>query len=394
MIKQKKLKILVITNLFPNNKEPNRGIFIKQAVHELARLCELQVVAPVPWMPKICSAQYIYADINQIEFIDGIKVYHPRWLVTPKICRSIYGFLFYLSLLRNIKKIQQDFYFDVIYAPWVYPDGFGSVLLGKCLNKPVILHALGCDVNQYTKYFIRRHLIAWALGKAKFIISVSKAIKDTIIKLGIRCDQIFVIPTGVNTAVFRNIDKTQCRHELGLSDDEKIILFVGSFEHVKGINYLLEAFVLFIRRYIPHVRLIMIGKGNMKAEIITFIEQNKLQQCVTIVGEVDHDNISTWMNAADIFCLPSIREGTPNVILEALACGKPIVATSVGGIPDILNRSGESILVPPRDAQSLAGAFERIFATSNEWKCFNVSAKVVSWKEHAEMIFDILKNAT
>lgn len=391
----KKLNVLLITNLFPNNKEPNRGIFIRQAAVELIKLCSLQVVAPVPWFPgflKVFSKKSNNLNVISQEKIDGIITYHPSWVVIPKFFRSLYGFLFFLSILQKIKEINKGFEIDVIYAPWVYPDGFASVLLGKLLGKPVVLHALGCDVNQYTKYFIRRQLIRWCLKEADLVISVNNAIKMRIVQLGVREDKVHVVPNGINAGLFRPMDMKECRKEVGLSQDEKIILFIGSLEEVKGVNYLVEAFYRLIQQGNKGLRLIIIGKGYMENEIKNKVAQWRLQEYISLIGEVHHNSIPVWMNAADIFCLPSIREGMPNVVLEALACRKPVVATTVGGIPEIINCEDLGILVPPHDSLRLSMAFIKMMERINNPAYKSMSNEVISWQDSVTMVFNDLKN--
>jgi len=390
-----KLRILVITNLFPNHKESNKGVFMKQALLEMVKLSYLEVIAPVPWFPRILksfSYRGLNSDILREEAVDGIKTYHPRWLVIPKIGRVLYGFYFFLSILPLCKRIQRKSNFDVIYSPWVYPDGFASVLIAKVLKRPVILHALGCDVNQYTKFFLRRQLIKWSLRHADLVISVSHAIRIKMLGLGVPEGKIRVIANGIDKNLFKPLNQQECRKKTGLDINEKIILFVGSLEAVKGIEFLISSFHLLKQKYAKNVKLVIIGKGSLEDEIKKQIEYLELQKNIMMVGEVKHDNIPNWMNASDVFCLPSIREGMPNVILEALACGKTVVATTVGGIPEIITDPKLGVLVPPESAEYLCNAFIDIlnFPVSNITRCQHKS--VISWAEHAKLLLSQIQS--
>jgi len=385
------MKILLITNLFPNNKEPNRGIFIKQEVAELAKLCEIKVIAPVPWFPlsiPVFRKWSLNAQIVSKETIAGIETYHPKWFMIPKLFffRPFFGFFLFISILSMVKGIYKNYKFDIIYAPWVYPDGFASVLLGRILKKPVVMHALGCDINFHTRFYVRRLMIKYCLQSAKKTIAVSSALKDKIESLGIKKDKVVIVFNGIDNTLFSALDSKKCREELKLPLDEKLILFVGSLEEVKGVEYLIRAFARIVPKVDCKIRLLMIGKGKQEIRLREIIQELSIEQFVTLVGEIKHDLIPKWMNAADLFCLPSIREGMPNVVLEALSCGKPVVATRVGGIPEVLAGEPRSVLVEPGDIESLSQGLEK-----GLFSCFENhgerSNRVISWGENANRVY-------
>ncbi len=381
----KKIKVLIVTNLFPNNREPNRGIFVKQEVLELSKLCDLQVIAPVPWAPFTGKPN---THIVNTEEIEGITTYHPRRLVIPKVLRSLYAFLFFISIFPALKRIKKSFDFEVIYALWIYPDGVASVAFAKFFKVPVFLHALGCDINQYTKFFLRKAQITWGLRNADGIFSVSNALKNKMLQLGIPSEKIDVIPNGIDAEKFRPMDQGHCRKTLHIPPDLKCILFIGSLETVKGAEYLIEAFHQVQKKYPDPVHLFIIGKGVLENTMKKKISAYGLESRVTLVGAVKHDRIPLWLNASDIFCLPSIREGMPNVILEALSCGKPVVASRVGGIPELITKTDYGILFPPNDthalAASLVSALEKNWDSGIIYRHFSTR----SWKVIAEEIQD------
>ncbi|HBU69102.1 MAG TPA: hypothetical protein DEE98_01830 [Elusimicrobia bacterium] len=388
------LKVLVITNLFPNNIEKNRGIFIKQSLQRINGPCDIRVVAPVPWFPlniKFLSNWSVNSLVSAEEEIAGIKTYHPRWLVIPKMMRSMYGFLMFACILPGILKVRKSFDFDVIYGHWIYPDGFASALLAKILKVPVVLHARGCDINQYTRFYLRRKMITWAVKNARSIITVSRQLKENVVKLGIEPEKIIVVQNGVDTGIFKPMDRNECRSKLGLNKEEKIILFIGTVEEVKGVEYLIEAFKKIRDRGVGKIRLIVIGKGALENKIKEKTAGYGLSDIVDFVREIPHAEVPLWINSCDVFCLPSIREGMPNVILETLSCRRPVVATDVGGIPDIMNSAEYGLLVPPRDPEALAGALIRLLSEGRK-EIYNPET-VLSWGEHAEKIIKELNAA-
>ena len=393
---EKRLKVLIITNAFPNNKEPNRGIFVKQSTIELANLCDVQVIAPVPWFPfkgRVFSKWSCSAEILDKEEINGIKIHHPRWLVIPKVLRSMYGFFFFFSVLPLVSRIRRQYDFDIIFGPWIYPDGFASVLLSRILKKPVVLQALGCDVNLYTNYFLRRQIIKWALSNSDKIVAVSRSLKENIIELGIQDDKVVFVPNGVDTAIFMPMNQLDCRNKLNLSADQKIILFVGSLEEVKGVMYLIDAFKKLTSTSDMDVHLFMVGIGSLGTEIRTRINELSLQDKVTLVGEVAHQNLPLWMNAGDLLCLPSIREGMPNVVLEALGCRKPVVASRIGGIPDMITSEDLGRLVEPCNAEALKDAFLEVLGREKTEYLRTEDIPVSSWQEQARLLYNELAAA-
>jgi teichuronic acid biosynthesis glycosyltransferase TuaC len=393
---EKKLNVLVITNLFPNSKEPNRGIFIKQSTIELARLCDVRVIAPVPWFPlkgAVFAKWSLSAEIPHGEEIDGIKTYHPRWVVIPKILRSLYGFLFFFSIVPLIRRVRATFDFDVILAPWVYPDGFASVLAAKVTKRPVVLQALGCDVNLYAKYFLRRHAIQWALRNADKTIAVSRPLKENVERLGVPETSVVYIPNGVDTTVFKPMNQLDCRKKLHLDARKKIILFVGSLEEVKGVRYLMDAMKDLAGTPGMDVHLLMIGAGNLRTELEKSINELSLQDKITLVGEIPHQDLPTWINASDLFCLPSIREGMPNVVLEALACRKPVIATRVGALPDMITSEDFGVLVEPRSPGALKDAFIKMLQKNDRVLAREKKTPVITWQEQAGMLHAQLAEA-
>jgi len=383
------IKVLLITNLFPNNKEPNRGIFVKQEINALKKLCKIIVIAPVPFFPFECrlfQKWSINAGISKKEYIDNVLVLHPRWFVIPKILSSLYGFSLFLSIVIKILSLNKKENFDLIYSHWIYPDGFAAVLLSKIINKPVFLHALGCDINLYTKYFIRRQLIKWALKNSTKTIVVSHNMAEKVFALGINKKVVVVIPNGIDTNLFKPMNKLECRNKLSIRLNEKIILFIGSLEIVKGIDILLYAFNELVTTTKNPVRLIVVGKGSLKESIVKIISRFNLEEKISCVGEINHNDVPVWVNSADVFCLPSIREGMPNVILEAVACGKRIVATEVGGIPELLANYDNALLVSPNNKLSLTLALKAGIEKEESYN--NQTYRDWSWEANAQKVYN------
>jgi len=275
-----------------------------------------------------------------------------------------------------VNEISKFFKFDLILATWVYPDGFGSLIAAKLLKVPIVVSGHGSDINIYSKYFLRRRIIAYTLKNCQQVIAVSNALKEKMISIGTPEERIQVLLNGVDAGLFKPMDRDKCRAKLGLPHDKKIVLYVGNLEHVKGVDILAQAALDFPQNAI----LIMVGSGKLKPRL-------KLTNHMKLVGVRPHDEIPLWMNAADVFCLPSRNEGCPNVLLEALACGTPVIASRTGGIPEIIHSESLGILIFPGDSVALSCAVKE--ALSREWDrdMLRRSVSGYSWKDNAEKLF-------
>ena len=376
------MKILVITNLFPNSAEPERGIFSKLAISALAVHGQLKVMAPLPWRPCL--------RIPRREFINGIDVFHPRFFMIPKVGRSLYGLFWFLSLIGKVRRLQRTFDFDIMYVQWAYPDAFGSYLISKVLRKPIVIKVVGSDINHHTQFFLRRKMIALALKGSQKVIAVSAALADKVVKLGVLRENVLVLPSGIDLDQFKSRDIHDSRSALKLAKDGKIILFVGNLLEVKGVSYLIEAFG-FLAQERPLLRLVLVGNGHLSSVLARQTERLNLSDRIHFAGQQPHDKIPLWLGACDLLCLPSLNEGTPNIILEALACGKPVVATHVGGIPDIIQSSDLGILVEPQNSEALGSALKA--ALDSPWDPETLrkrAAEYGSWSGHANTVYSLL----
>ena len=146
---------------------------------------------------------------------------------------------------------------------------------------------------------------------------------------------------------------------LGLPRDEPIITFVGVLTPRKGIDTLIESMGQLAREGDAPM-LVIAGIGELRESLETRAGELGISDRVRFVGKVAHDDVAWWMAAGDVFCLPSLSEGLPTVVCEAMACGRAVVATAVDGTPEIVDDEVTGLLVPPRDADALAGALRRL----------------------------------
>lgn len=363
----KAMHVVLFTNAFPNGAEPQRGAFTFQIAQALKGLTDLDIIAPLPFVPRWMAGCRPIAGVTAVEPIEGFAVYHPRYLVLPKIAGATHAATLALAALPVLRSIQKKKPIDLINAHWIYPDGVAAVWIGRRLGLPVGLTALGCDINAYPKMKLRRPQIRWALCNARGLGAVSQNLADGMRALlleqarrnpggsggggGMR--DIRVIPNGVDGKRFFPMPTLEARRRLGLDAEGPMVLSVGSQDEVKGTRYLLEAVAMLGE--IPGLRLVLVGDGPLRATLERLGQELAISERVLFAGKRSHAEIPLWMNAADVFCLPSLREGHPNVVMEALACGIPVVASDVGAVCEVL-RPEAGIVVPPADAAALAQA--------------------------------------
>src|SRR5262245_4313980 len=288
------MKVLVFTTLYPNNIWPNHGVFIKERMSRFAKLdgCEVRVIAPVPYFPPIkLNWRWGFSQVVHREVRNGIVVYHPRYLVIPKLGMPLYGWMMFLSVLRTVREVKREFAFDLIDAHYVYPDGFAAVLLGAVFKKPVVVSARGSDINLLRTFPVIRRLLQYVLRKADRVVAVSKALNDAIVQLGIPEAKISAISNGVDAAKFYPVVKEQARRELGLPN-RKTVLSVGNLTDNKGFDLVIKAVrVLSDRFHEPDVQLAIVGEGPRRGHLEKLISLLKLESRVHMVGRVDHERL-------------------------------------------------------------------------------------------------------
>lgn len=359
------MKILTFTTLFPNRDNPDFGIFVKNRMQAVNRLpgVELKVVAPVPWFPplRICRKWYAFSQIPRCEVIDGLEVFHPRYLVTPKVGMTCYGFWMFLGALGCARDLRRCYDFELIDAHFVFPDGLAALLLGWFFNKPVVISARGTDVALYRTLPLVKHLLRTTLKRADRLVAVSRSLGELMMEEGAQREALSVIPNGIDPGRFAPSDQKEARQKLGLAETDPILVTVGALVELKGMHLLLEALWLLKEQGRGDVHAYIIGKGEMRSLLEQKIVEYDLEERVTLLGHVANENLADWYNAADLFFLGSSREGWPNVVCEAQACGLPVVATPVNGIPEILDSEDLGLMVE-RTPEDFARGIEQALA--------------------------------
>ncbi len=390
------MDVLVFTSLFPNDQSPNHGIFIQQRIqHYVVRHgWNVKVMAPVPYYPPgLGGWRAKYRKVVPYEVRKGIEVWHPRYVMIPKIGMWLQGLFLFLSVCWQVRVLHRTFPFVLIDAHYVYPDGFAAILLRWVTRVPVVVSARGSDVNLFKEFPLIRQLIAWVLERADAVIVVSHALKQVSKGLGVDERKIHIIPNGVDPEKFFPIPQEEARNKIGFIEGSRsLVLSVCHLTKNKGLDVLLEGLAL-LTQTSPSLKwsLYIVGDGAERERLERLVQSLGLVSSVKFCGPVSHEQLAWYFNAANVCCLLSEREGWPNVIVESLACGTPVVATSVGGIPEIITSSKVGILVqrqPEQIAKALKVSLERDWSKSN----ILAHAQQFRWNQTADAVKEVFQS--
>ncbi len=362
------MHILTLTTLFPNAVQPHHAVFMRSRLEQYTRQYghRWTVVAPVPYFPRLpFKLREVYDALARVPAFEnqrGYPVYHPRYLVTPKVGMRHYGAWMTAGVRRLITRLHAEDPFDVVDGHYVYPDGTAAVQLGKELGLPVVLSARGTDLNLYPRLPGIANLIRSNLDSCRHLVCVSEGLRQEALKLGIPGDKVSVIGNGVDTGRFRRGDQREARKSLGLPLGATIILSVGHLTERKGFHLLIEACSGLGR---DNVHLVIAGDGPERRPLERLARTLNVGDRVRFPGAVRNDDLPAHYQAADLFALASSREGWPNVLCEAQACGLPAVATKVWGIPEIVRQEALGLLVHERSVEGMRAGLEA--ALSRAW---------------------------
>lgn len=392
MNKMAKYNLLTISSLFPNKNDPKHGIFVKTRLkHLLTTFDDISaiVVAPVPWFPfknKIFGEYAKYANVPSVEVIDGITVYHPKYIVLPKVGMYLTPFFIYLAISPLIKQLIQKQRIDLIDGHYFYPDGVAISDVAKKFNLPFTCTARGTDINLIPTYPKALKKLEKVFERSSHMMAVCKALKDEMVSLGVPDSNVTVLRNGVDLNLFKystNTEQKALKKSKNITNH--LILSVGWLIERKGHHLVIEAL-----KKLPHTQLVIAGDGpeldNLKRTAKQFAVSNR----VTFIGAVSQEELNSWMMAADALVLASSREGWANVLLEAMASGTPVVATKVWGTPEVVQPESSGVLVE-RTSESIANGLDNLLKSNVSRATVRSYAEQFSWSETSDGMRKIIK---
>lgn len=380
------MRVLVLTRIFPNSEEPLSSPFNRQQLAALSARCDVEVIAPVPWFPgaRALGPTHRTGRLTKVlpyRNLDGMPVRHPRALYLPIVGASLAVPLYSASVGRIVEGYRGRC--DVLLSSWLYPDACSALRLATKLGVPCVVKAHGSDVQQIARRIDVRPIVRAHLPRAAAVVAPSLPLVSALVALGSPAAHSHHIPNGVDPSIFSPRSRRAAREALQVSHEDQLIVFVGRLTREKGVAELLRSHAKL------NATLAVIGDGPMRATVDELIQRGAR---LLAPGAQPLPRVADWMAAADVVVLPSWSEGTPNVVLEALAMGRPVVASKVGGIPDVLLESRTGYLIPPRDERALTAALQRALARS--WNEREIAALgPCSWRESAALLESVLVDA-
>jgi len=374
------MRILTFTTLYPNVAMPHHGVFVENRLRHLLAGggFEAHVVAPVPWFPFSSPRFGSYsanARVPRHEERHGLAIDHPRYPVIPKVGMTAAPALLYRSAKPAVRGvIDQGFDFDLIDAHYFYPDGVAAAMLGRAFGRPVTITARGTDINLIPKFALPRRMILWAARRAAGLVAVCTALKDEMVALGIDPDRITVLRNGVDLEMFRPVDRTAARARFGLG--RPTVLSVGHLIARKGHDLVIQAMP-----ELPQAELLIVGEGPERAALENLAHRVGVADRVRLLGGLPHHDMKDIYSAADVLVLASSREGWANVLLEAMACGTPVVASNVWGTPEVVAAPQAGLLLPERSGPAIAAAVTELLAHPRDRAATRAYAERFDWDD-------------
>ena len=373
-------KILTFTTLFPNAAKPHHGIFTETTLRNQLATGEVEakVVAPVPWFPfshEMFGEYSVFSRAPKSENRIGVDVFHPRYVALPKMNMYFAPCSIAHSTRSVIGRLLDEGYdFDVIDAHYFYPDGVAAVLLGKYFRKPVIISALGTDINIILQNPIARRMMLWASCQSASMITVCQALKSRMVEFGMNESQITPLRNGVDLDLFSPVDRETTREKLGM--DRFTLLSVGHLTAGKGHHHIISALA-----DLPDVSLMIAGNGPDRKILEAKAQKSGVADRVTFLGALPQETLREYYGAADALVLASSREGWANVLLEAMACGTPVVASNVGGTAEVVCSQAAGVLMPSATPQNVVSGVRQLRSHYPDHAATRAYAEGFSWHE-------------
>jgi glycosyltransferase involved in cell wall biosynthesis len=382
-------RVLILSNLYPSPHVPTRGTFNLQGFRALSGYCSTRIVVPVLWWER--TRRPLEWLVTPRSNDTGIEAVYPSCWHVPQF-HPLHPWTMHASVSRYVRRIHRQFPFDAILASWACPDGVAAARLAQEFDCPVVTMVLGTDVNALAAHpALRRHL-EWGLRRAAKVITVSGALQERVTELGVAPERVLVQHNGVDGERFRIRDQRAARERLGLATDRRLVSFVGNLVHEKGVDVLADAMGELRGPGDEQIDLALVGAGGLEDALRQRLEALGVGARVRFCGRRPHAEIADWITAADLFCLPSRREGCPNVVLEALASGRPVVASRVGGVPELI-REENGVLVPAENPEALADGIRQALARRWQPEALRATVPCLSWDQFGRTLHQTLEAA-
>lgn len=376
------MKVALLSHMFPNRVDPLLGVFVYERAKALSKLVDLDIIAPVSYVPFLKPKT-----IHENETFNGLEIRHPAFLAFPRALWHMKWIPYYLSLKKLWESKRPDI--DILHVEWIYPDAFAAIKFAQKYNFKTVAIVHG---NEAIGYFDEKHhrikYIETFKGLDRIIV-VSEDLRHKLInEYDVLDEKLTVIHNGVDLEKFPISSRDDAREKLGLPPERVIGVCVARLSQEKNLDVLIKA-VAALNSKMPEIYII--GDGPLRSKLETLLIEQNVADRIKLLGAMPHNEIHWWLNAADFFCLPSEREGCPVVIHEALACGLPVISTTVGAIPELINNDEYGLLCRPSDSQALASMLRQVVETRWNRESITSYGRQFTWDMVAEQTAQVYK---
>jgi glycosyltransferase involved in cell wall biosynthesis len=381
------LRIAVVSRYFPSSGEPWQGRSAYQTIRALNTKADVHVFYPNSAYPAFLRPRTrLYEELDPNYAPAGASVSYHNYPAVPLLSRPFNGAMAANALLPHVRAFRPD----LIFSIFLYPDSYAALRIAKKLRVPLVAMGIGSDIHSIADR-ISATYTRKVLEQADFLVTVSEDLRQKALAMGAKPETSRAVVNGCDLSIFHVRDRAEARRQLNLDLDAEIVLYIGRMDLRKGLRELVEASAK-LHTTRPKLQAYMVGEGPDRPQIVDAIESAAATGYIHTLAPCPPDDVAVWMAAADLITLPSYMEGCPNVVLEALACGRPVVATQVGGIPEIMSDACGR-LIPPRDPTALRDALEAVLST--QWDATSISAHWSrSWSTVAQELLDIFASVT
>lgn len=383
--------IVVFSTLFPHEGEPRAGLFIRERMFPVAKRLPLTVVSPRPWFPlqsliRRFKPLFRREGGQKKEQQGDVEVWLPHFFCLPGVLKFTDGLFMALGAYSRLKRLKRDGRLDVIDSHFAYPDGFAAVLLGKMLKVPVTITMRGTEPRM-SKYPIQGRLVRYAIRNADWIICVSGALRNLAIECGASPERAQVVGNGINLKTFYPLERQAAREQWEIPQDVPVLVSVGGLQELKGFHRVMEVLPS-LRKEFPGLQYLAVGEGEWREKLHQLRDELDLQDCVRFLGALPPTELKGPLSASNLFVLATRREGWANVFLEAMAIGLPVVATRVGGNPEVVCKPELGTLVEFGDAEALEKAIAEALRKDWDHQAIKDYAAANTWDHRVDVLVD------
>jgi teichuronic acid biosynthesis glycosyltransferase TuaC len=378
------LNLAIITRYFPSSAEPWQGRSCYETLRILATKAHVKVFYPNAAYPSFLKPRTrLYDQLDASFAPPGVNVQYLNYPALPLVSRPLNGPMAARALLPHVRRFAPD----IVLGIFLYPEAWAALRIAKTLSVPLVAESIGSDINRIADPLTGRSTRT-VLRQASYVITKSHDLRDKAIAMGASPATTRALPNGCDTALFRPQDRRLAREKLHIDPSAEAVVYIGRTDIRKGLRELVDAAAA-LHSARPRLQVYMVGEGPDGLFVKDHIRRHNADDYIHLMPRCSFDDVATWMSASDLVTLPSYMEGCPNVVLEALACGRPVVATNVGGIPEILSEQFGR-LVPARDSAALARALASVLDA--QWDAAAIAAQNNrSWNDVAEELLHILE---